>query len=264
MNGMSAGGAVGLRRRSSRGWAFRPVGGGSTWGAAPERCARPSRRDAEQHLGTITAMLGIHDFGIFLATGVLLNLTPGQDTLYIVGRSLSQGRSAGIVSALGISTGSLIHTFAAALGLSAILTTSASAFMLVKFIGAGYLIYLGVCMLVSRDSVSDIDGKSAHVSRLVAYRQGILTNITNPKVTLFFLAFLPQFIDSNSPQKIAAFLALGFTFPVTGTLWCLVLAVSAARLRDILAARSGAQKLLNRATGAMFIALGLRLAAGKS
>lgn len=208
-------------------------------------------------------MFGIHDFGVFLATGVLLNLTPGQDTLYIVSRSLSQGRSVGVASALGISTGGLIHTLAAALGLSAILATSASAFMLLKFIGAGYLIYLGVCMVASRNSAAALDTPVTGVRHWVAYRQGILTNITNPKVALFFLAFLPQFIDPTSPTKIAAFLALGSTFLVTGTIWCLVLAVSAARLRDILGARSGVQSLLSRATGALLIALGLRLAASK-
>ena len=211
-------------------------------------------------LGVIRDMFGIHDFGVFLATGVLLNLTPGQDTFYIVGRSLAQGRRVGIASALGISTGGLIHTLAAAVGMSAIVSTSATAFLVLKFIGAGYLIYLGARMLASRSSVLTPGASVAGVSLAAAYRQGILTNVTNPKVALFFLAFLPQFIASDSPTKIAAFLVLGATFLVTGTLWCLVLAVSAGRLRDVLAARPGVQSLLSRAAGALFIALGLRLA----
>jgi len=212
-------------------------------------------------LGVVSEMLGIHDFGVFLATGVLLNLTPGQDTFYIVGRSLAQGRRIGIASAIGISTGGLIHTLAAALGLSAILATSATAFMVLKLVGAGYLVYLGARMLASRGSAMALDASLPGVSLAAAYRQGILTNVTNPKVALFFLAFLPQFIASDSPNKIAAFLVLGATFLVTGTLWCLILAVSAARLRDVLAARPGVQLNLFRATGVLFIALGVRLAA---
>jgi len=208
-------------------------------------------------------MLGIHDFGVFIATGVLLNLTPGQDTLYIVGRSITQGRSVGVVSALGISAGVIIHTLAAALGLSAILATSASAFIVLKLVGAAYLIYLGVCMLVARKTSAVVTAATGSVSRAVAFRQGVLTNVTNPKVALFFLAFLPQFIDPDSPTKVVAFLVLGLTFLITGTVWCLILAVSAAHLRDFLSIRSRPAALLSRATGVLFIALGLRLAASK-
>jgi threonine/homoserine/homoserine lactone efflux protein len=101
-------------------------------------------------------MFGIHDFGIFLVTGIVLNLTPGPDTFYILGRSMAQGRSAGIASVLGISTGSLVHTLSAALGLSALLAASASAFLAVKLAGAAYLVYLGSRMLFSRASAATI------------------------------------------------------------------------------------------------------------
>ena len=205
--------------------------------------------------------MGIHDFGVFLAAGVLLNLTPGQDTLYIVGRSLAQGRSVGVVSALGISTGGLIHTIAAALGLSAVLATSASAFTILKFLGAGYLIYLGVGMILGRSPTVGTDATGACDGLATAYRQGILTNVANPKVALFFLAFMPQFIDPDSPSKIVAFLALGLTFLITSTIWCLVLAVCAARIREVLAHRVRSVRLFTHAAGALFIALGLRLAA---
>lgn len=206
-------------------------------------------------------MLGIHDFGLFLVAGVLLNLTPGQDTLYIVGRSVAQGRAIGVASALGISAGCLLHTLAAALGLSALLAASPSAFFGMQLIGAAYLIYLGARMLLTRTT----EAPAAHVGDSAnwfrAFSQGALTNITNPKVALFFLAFLPQFIHAASPHKFAAMLLLGLTFVVTGTLWCLILALGAARLRERVATNSRVTRLLTKIAGALFIALGLRLAA---
>src|SRR3954452_20893394 len=169
-------------------------------------------------------MFGIHDFGLFLAAGILLNLTPGPDTLYILGRSIAQGREAGIASALGISLGSIFHTCMAALGLSAILATSALAFGTIKLIGGAYLIFLGAKMILDRRKQLNLPSHFSRRTIPAAFRQGILTNILNPKVALFFLAFLPQFIDPASSTKIAAFILLGLTFVVTGTIWCLILA----------------------------------------
>src|SRR4030095_10565980 len=169
-------------------------------------------------------MFGIHDFGLFLAAGILLNLTPGPDTVYILGQSIAQRREAGIASALGISVGSIFHTCAAALGLSAILATSALAFGTIKLLGGAYLIFLGVKMIIDRSEPSDRPLHFRRCTNASAFRQGALTNMLNPKVALFFLAFLPQFIDPASPTKVLAFLSLGLTFVTTGTVWCLVLA----------------------------------------
>ncbi len=203
-------------------------------------------------------MLGIHDYWLFLGTGVLLNLTPGQDTLYILGSSIASGRRIGLASALGISTGCIMHTIAAALGLSAILTTSTSAFIAVKLIGAAYLIYLGVRALIARpDAILPLQDSTRARS---AFRRGVLTNVLNPKVALFFLALLPQFIDSDSPTKIAAFIVLGMSFVATGTVWCLLLAVGAARIRRFFIEHPRALTRLSRASGALFVFLGLRLA----
>ena len=169
-------------------------------------------------------MFGVHDFGLFLAAGVLLNLTPGPDTAYILGRTIAHGREAGIASALGISVGSIFHTCAAALGLSAILVSSATAFGFLKLLGGAYLIFLGAKMIIDRSKPS---GRPLHFqpcTNAAAFRQGALTNMLNPKVALFFLAFLPQFIDPASTTKVLAFLSLGLTFVTTGTVWCLVLA----------------------------------------
>src|SRR5215472_8717859 len=208
-------------------------------------------------------MLGIHDYWLFVASGILLNLVPGQDTLYILGSSIGQGRRVGVASALGISAGCVVHTCLAALGLSAILATSAAAFLVVKLAGAAYLIYLGASALMTRSGTISPLPHSGSTSALRAFRRGVLTNVLNPKVALFFLALLPQFIDPASPAKVAAFLALGLTFVATGTVWCLVLALAAASVRGFFAGQPGAFAWLSRASGALFVFLGLRLAASE-
>jgi RhtB (resistance to homoserine/threonine) family protein len=205
-------------------------------------------------------MLGIHDFALFLASGVLLNLAPGPDTAYILGRSVAQGRKAGLASALGIMVGSIFHTGAAALGLSAFLATTAWAFIAIKWIGGGYLIYLGIRMILQRAEQFQVASHFRRSSSAAAFRQGVLTNLFNPKVALFFLAFLPQFIDPASPHKIAAFVLLGLTFVTTGTLWCLVLAWCAGSLSERLRRNQTFGQWLNRAVGSVFIFLGARLA----
>ena len=208
-------------------------------------------------------MFGIHDFGVFLITGFVLNITPGPDTFYILGRSMTQGRSAGIASVLGIATGSLVHTFAAALGLSALLAASASAFLAVKLAGAAYLVYLGCKMLFSRAEAASIPKGFSSSGFGAIYRQGLLTNVLNPKVALFFLAFMPQFIAADSPSKFAAFVVLGLCFTITGTLWCLCLAWFSSLLGDRLRGGTIFGEILNRAAGALFVFLGIRLATTK-
>jgi RhtB (resistance to homoserine/threonine) family protein len=208
-------------------------------------------------------MFGIHDFGLFLAAGILLNLTPGPDTAYILGRSIAQGREAGIASALGICVGSIFHTCAAALGLSAILATSAIAFNAIKLLGGAYLIFLGIKMILDRRKELSLPSDFRRPTTIAAFRQGVLTNIFNPKVALFFLAFLPQFIDPASNMKVAAFLALGFTFVTTGTIWCIVLAWFASAFSERLRNNETIAQWLHRAAGGLFVYLGLRLATAK-
>jgi RhtB (resistance to homoserine/threonine) family protein len=208
-------------------------------------------------------MFGIHDFGLFLAAGVLLNLTPGPDTVYILGRSIAQGREAGVASALGICVGSIFHTCAAALGLSAILATSSVAFVAIKLLGGAYLIFLGIKLLLDRRRELSLPSNFRQRTSTAAFRQGVLTNVLNPKVALFFLAFLPQFIDPATNNKILAFVTLGFTFVTTGTIWCLILAWFASSFSDRLRASETVGQWVNRAIGALFIFLGARLAATK-
>jgi RhtB (resistance to homoserine/threonine) family protein len=208
-------------------------------------------------------MFGIHDFGLFLAAGILLNLTPGPDTAYILGRSIAQGREAGIASALGICVGSIFHSCAAALGLSAILATSAVAFAAIKLLGGAYLIFFGIKMLLDRRRQLSLPSNFRRRTTIAAFRQGVLTNVLNPKVALFFLAFLPQFIDPASNMKVFAFLMLGLTFVTTGTTWCLILAWFASAFSERLRTNETIGQWLNRAAGALFVFLGLRLATAK-
>jgi threonine/homoserine/homoserine lactone efflux protein len=203
-------------------------------------------------------MLGIHDFWLFILAGVLLNITPGPDMALVMGRSLRDGAKAGAVAALGVGAGSFVHIAAAALGLSVILATSALAFAIVKWVGAAYLVVMGLMLLFARPAAAD--GAALKPASLPAvFLQGFLTNALNPKVALFFLAFLPQFIDPAAPHKALAFVVLGLAFNVTGTAWNLLVAWGAARAAGFSAVRS-ARVWLDRVLGALFLGLGIRLA----
>jgi threonine/homoserine/homoserine lactone efflux protein len=208
-------------------------------------------------------MFGTQNLLLFVASGILLNLTPGQDTLYILGRSIAQGRRAGVLSVLGIVSGSFVHTVAAAFGLSAILATSARAFFIVKMAGAAYLMYLGLRMVFHRSASIEQPIEFAHESDGAIYRAGFLTNLLNPKVALFFLAFLPQFVAPSAESKIVAFLFLGGLFMTTGTMWCLVLAWFGSAMSHRLQKNPSVGERLKRATGALFVGLGVRLAVSK-
>jgi threonine/homoserine/homoserine lactone efflux protein len=207
------------------------------------------------------AEFGIINFPAFLLAGILLNLTPGSDTMFILARSISLGKKAGILSALGISTGAVVHTLAAAFGLSVILANSATAFLLVKYAGACYLIYLGVRSFTARSMLTI---PQEHIKNSINYREiyvsGMLTNILNPKVALFFLAFLPQFIITGIEHSMVSFLILGAAFIFTGTIWCLCLALFASLLAGKLTKRGSFIGFLHKVTGGIFIGLGVKLA----
>jgi threonine/homoserine/homoserine lactone efflux protein len=208
-------------------------------------------------------MFGTHDLALFVVSGLLLNIAPGVDFLYVLSRSASRGTLAGVWAALGIGLGCLVHISFAALGLSAILASSAIAFTVVKWVGAAYLIYVGISMLRQRGGLSlalAYNGGTAPADSYTrVFWQGFLTNVLNPKVALFFLAFVPQFIDAASPTKVQAFLLLGAIFNTTGTLWNLFVAWAAGFLTSRLRLASRVGLWLNRSLGAMFIALGVRL-----
>ncbi|HET7886472.1 MAG TPA: LysE family translocator [Bradyrhizobium sp.] len=205
-------------------------------------------------------MVGVHDFWLFIVSGLLLNIAPGPDTAYIVGRSVQLGWRGGVFAALGISTGCLSHVFAAAIGLSALLVASATAFAAVKWLGAAYLCYVGLTMLLSRPKNSEPVLARQAVPLPRVFWQGALTNVLNPKVALFFLAFLPQFVDADAPHKPLAFLMLGLIFIFNGTLWCLAVAIAAARAAGRVRRSPSVMNWINRGLGALFVYLGVRIA----
>ncbi|MCX7027406.1 MAG: LysE family translocator [Spirochaetes bacterium] len=207
-------------------------------------------------------MFGIAGYWTFLFSGILLNITPGADTMYILGRSIAQGKKAGVVSVLGISTGSLVHTCLAALGLSAVLRSSPLAFNLVKYAGAAYLGYLGARMLISKstDPIAAATADTSKAKKLAKiYRQGFITNLLNPKVALFFLSFLPQFVSPDNQYGALPFFILGLSFVCTGTFWCLGIALFASKASAALRQNGKISLILNKATCIVFIALALNL-----
>lgn len=205
-------------------------------------------------------LIGIHDFALFVAAGLLLNITPGPDTLYIVGRSTTQGNRAGAMAALGVSAGCCIHTVAAAAGISALLLASATTFAAVKLVGALYLVYLGVALLRSGGSTEVPAAPRAPAPLPRIFMEGLLTNARNPKVALFFVAFLPQFVAGDAPHKFIALAILGVVFNANATLWNLFVAWLAARARGGLPQRARIAAGVGRITGGLMIAFGIRLA----
>ena len=197
-------------------------------------------------------MFGIENYLGFVMAAILLNLTPGSDSMYIITRSISQGSQAGFYSVLGIISGILVHTLLAALGLSIILANSPLAFMIVKYIGASYLCYLGV----KSSSAKTLD-------HWQIYKQGVLTNTFNPKVALFFLAFFPQFIDASYAYSMVSFIILGLTFAVTGFIWCSCLALLASKFSENLRKNPSIEVILNKISGVVFIGLGIKLLTDK-
>jgi len=201
-------------------------------------------------------MLGIHELWLFILSGLLLNVTPGPDTAYIIGR-----RRGGAAAALGICTGCLVHVSGAAIGLSALLMASSAAFTVIKWIGAAYLLFAGLQMLLSRSRpLADVAIEGGATRLASVFWQGALTNVLNPKVALFFLAFLPQFVAADSGHKTLAFLALGMIFISTGTLWCLGIAAFAARAAGRIRQSVNVMAWINRVLGGLFVYLGIRVA----
>src|SRR5262245_25898618 len=205
--------------------------------------------------------MGIHDLWLFLLAGVLLNITPGQDMALIIARSTQYGTRAGVAAALGVGVGAFVHIFAAAIGISTLIVASAVAFTVLKWIGAAYLIYLGIQLLRSsllpKPATTTLPKLSDGLRS--AFLHGILTNALNPKVAVFFLAFLPQFVDADAPSKITSFITLGLLFNAIGTAWNVGVAWFAGKFATS-KAYVRMKAWLERAVGALFVLVGIRLA----
>ena len=208
-------------------------------------------------------MAGTQHLWLFVVSGLLLNITPGPDSLFIMARSAAQGWRAGLVACWGVGSGVFVHVFAAALGLSALLAASATAFTVVKIIGAAYLVWIGLGMLRQRatdDAAPVVEAAPRAIAYRDIFRQGFLTNVLNPKVALFFLAFVPQFIAPDAPSKPLAFIVLGVIFDINGMLWCHALALFTAFASRRLDVGAAVGRWLNRTMGVVFVALGAKLA----
>ena len=202
---------------------------------------------------------------LFVGASLVLNLVPGPDMVYLLSRCIAQGRRAGVLAGLGINLGAYVHLLAAITGLSAILMTSAVAFAAVKWAGAAYLVYLGIGALRSRGgpipvSVEGLSGRS----RRAIFWQGFVSDVLNPKVALFFLALLPQFVRAEGESPVVQLLLLGVTVNVIGIATSLVLVFVSARLTEGLRRNAGVAQWLRKAMGVTFIGLGARLALEKA
>lgn len=202
----------------------------------------------------------IHQFLLFATAVFLLNITPGNDFIFVATRSVSYGKKAGIISGLGISLGLLVHIIASVLGLSVILAESALAFNIIKYIGAAYLIYLGIKTLWDRSNQFDkITGDEApSTSKLL--RQGFITNVFNPKVALFFLSFLPQFVNPSSGSISLQLLTLGLWFILSGTIVSILIALIFSLMKNVLDRFPSFWKWQKKITGVVLIGLGLKIA----
>jgi len=197
-------------------------------------------------------------FLTFLVAALALNIAPGPDMLYVIGRSVGQGRKAGIVSSLGVFVGCWVHILAAAFGIAALLRSSPVAFNAVRYAGAAYLIYLGIKMLAQKTNLTSQQLKTESLDAI--FRQGAITNMLNPKVAIFFLAFLPQFIDASRGSVALQIVVLGLIFNIGGTLVNLAVAYAGGTLGELLRRNQSIARLQRRFTGLIFVGLGLRLA----
>jgi threonine/homoserine/homoserine lactone efflux protein len=203
-------------------------------------------------------MPDINNIALFMLATITLNITPGPDMMYVITRSVSEGKKQGIVSALGISTGTIFHILAVSLGLSAFLLAVPTAYDIIKYAGAAYLVYIGIRVLFNKNK---IEGDTAGDKKSIrsVFIQGVVTNVFNPKVALFFLAFLPQFADQsgNIPLQV---ITLGILFNISGTIVNVIVALTASRLGKILKNKLNNSSLFKWISASVFIGLGIRLA----
>jgi threonine/homoserine/homoserine lactone efflux protein len=203
------------------------------------------------------------NLGVYVVASLALILTPGQDMIYVITRSLAQGRMAGVLSAAGVCTGILVHTAIVALGIGALLQASEALFFVLKLAGAAYLVYLGLKLLLQRDAVALRAGTATRLPATRLFAQGVLSNVTNPKIVVFFLAFLPQFVSASDPHPTRHLVFLGVLYAAMGFAVKAGVGVVAGSLSERLLRSNAALAWMNRVSGTILVALGLRLAAAE-
>lgn len=209
----------------------------------------------------ITHLIDLHTYLLFLGAAIVLVLVPGPDMAYMLTRTIVQGRRAGIVAAIGINAGAYVHLTAAVAGLSALLLTSSIAFSIVKWLGAVYLIWIGVQALRSKHETASLtDGSSKVFSTRAIFWQGFWSDVLNPKVAMFFVAFLPQFVNVSTGHETQQLLLLSVTANVVAVVLNIVIVCCASVVTQRLRANARFSSWMTRVMGAMFVALGLRLA----
>jgi threonine/homoserine/homoserine lactone efflux protein len=204
--------------------------------------------------------MNIHDIWLFAIASLVLNITPGNDMLFVITRSTAQGAKAGVVCSLGIMVGCLVHVIAAAIGLSAIIAGSAIAFNLIKYAGAGYLVYLGIMSIASKGKSFRINGNVQQRPYKKLFWQGVVTNVLNPKVALFFLALLPQFVDVQAGETQWQILFLGLWFDSSGTIVNVLVALLFGNIGRWLSKSPRFVLWQERFTGVVLLGLGIKVA----
>ncbi|MBF4986008.1 LysE family translocator [Nonlabens mediterrranea] len=208
--------------------------------------------------------MGIENLMTFIVTALFFIMTPGIDTIFVLNKSIGQGRKSGVSATFGINAGVLVHTFFAALGLSVLIANSAFTFTLIKFLGAGYLIYLGFLKLKTKSEFFPTDYKKSNKNSKSDFWSGFLTNTLNPKVALFFLAFFPQFIDVDQMDNPIPFLLLGITYAAIGIIWFLILTIFASVFSQKLKSIPKSGRWINKLSGLVFIVMGIKIALAKT
>ncbi|HEM48780.1 MAG TPA: LysE family translocator, partial [Caldithrix sp.] len=200
-------------------------------------------------------MEGIINLPLFFISSIMIIIAPGPDFIYVTTRSISDGNKAGILSAIGVCVGLLIHTMFAAFGLSAIIQTSRVAYLIIKYIGAAYLIYIGIKAIITKANVESSNVTSLNKNGKI-FKQAVLTNIFNPKAIVTFMAFLPQFVEVNVSNHISQFLCLGCIFSLMAILWFGLIGYFAGTAGGFLKRNKSIQSIMRYISGTIMIALG--------
>ncbi len=209
-------------------------------------------------------MFGILNFELFLLATLVFIITPGMDTIFVLNKSISQGRFAGIYSAIGVNAGILVHTMFAALGLSVLIAQSALAFSIIKYLGAAYLIYLGIKSILSKEKGFNLEEiTTAPESVWKNFKSGLITNVLNPKVALFFLSFFPQFVQKDAVGSSIPFIVLGFTYAALGLLYYCILALSMNLFSNKIKGNNKIKGFMDKFSGMVFILMGIKVAFSK-